>query len=64
MFFVSGALKQKGLINALPDLKDLQDGDLKYNVDFKSVYATVLNKWLEADDVKILGTRFEKLSFL
>jgi uncharacterized protein (DUF1501 family) len=64
MFFVSGALKQKGLINSLPDLKDLQDGDLKYNVDFKSVYATVLNKWLEADDEKILGQRYETLGFL
>ena len=64
MFFVSGALKQKGLINALPDLKDLQDGDLKYNVDFKSVYATVLNKWLEADDKEILGGQFEKLDFI
>jgi uncharacterized protein (DUF1501 family) len=64
MFFVSGALKQKGLINALPDLKDLQDGDLKYKVDFKSVYATVLDKWLEADDGNILGHSFEKLNFI
>ena len=30
MFLISGGLKQKGLINAMPDLNDLQEGDLKY----------------------------------
>lgn len=64
MFFISGGLKQKGLLNALPDLTDLQDGDLKYKVDFKNVYATVLNKWLDADDKKILGNSFDKLNFI
>jgi uncharacterized protein (DUF1501 family) len=64
MFFVSGGLKQKGVLNPLPDLADLQDGDLKYKVDFKNVYATVLNKWLQTDDRTILGKPFEHLSFL
>ena len=64
MFLVSGGLKQKGLINAMPDLSDLQDGDLKYKVDFKNVYATVLNKWLKADDFKILGQKYEHLGFI
>src|SRR5262249_29174478 len=50
MFLVSGGLKQKGLINPLPDLADLDEGDLKFKIDFKDVYATVLNKWLSADD--------------
>ncbi len=48
MFFIGGGLKQKGLINAMPDLTDLNEGDLKHTVDFKNVYATVLNKWLGA----------------
>jgi len=64
MFLISGGLKQKGLINSLPDLGDLQEGDLKYNVDFKNVYATVLNKWLGADDTKILGKQFNYLNFI
>lgn len=64
MFFVSGGLQQKGILNPLPDLSDLQDGDLTYKVDFKSVYATVLNKWLQTDDRKILGKQFEHLRFL
>jgi uncharacterized protein (DUF1501 family) len=42
----------------------MQEGDLKYKVDFKNVYATVLNKWLGADDNKILGKQFEHLNFI
>jgi len=64
MFLISGGLKQKGLINALPDLTDLDNGDLKYKVDFKNVYATVLNKWLDADAEKILGKKYNTLNFL
>jgi uncharacterized protein (DUF1501 family) len=64
MFFVSGGLKQKGILNALPNLADLNDGDLKHTVDFKNVYATVLNKWLGADDKMILGKKFAYLDFV
>lgn len=64
MFLISGGLKQKGLINALPDLADLDEGDLKYKVDFKNVYATVLNKWLKADDKTILAKQYEYLNFI
>jgi len=64
MFLISGGLKQKGLINTVPDLTDLDDGDLKYKVDFKNVYATVLNKWLNADDQTILGRKFDYLNFI
>ena len=55
MFFVSGGLKKKGILNALPDLEKLSDGDLIYTEDFRKVYATVLKNWLGADSNKILG---------
>ena len=64
MFFIGGGLKQKGLINAMPDLNDLNEGDLKYKVDFKSVYATVLRKWLDADDKEIIGRQYEYMNFI
>ncbi len=64
MFLVSGGLKQKGVINSMTDLNDLQDGDLKYKVDFKNVYATILNKWLNADAVKILGKQYDHMNFI
>lgn len=64
MFLIGGALKQKGVLNALPDLTDLNEGDLKHKVDFKNVYATVLNKWLAADDKTILGKKFNYMDFI
>jgi len=64
MFFISGSLKQKGLINAMPDLSELEEGDLKYKVDFKNVYATVLKNWLGADDAKILHQQYDYLNFV
>lgn len=64
MFFISGGLKDKGVLNSLPDLSDLDEGDLKYKIDFKNVYATVLNKWLGADAERILGNKYTPLSFL
>lgn len=57
MFFVSGGLKRKGILNPLPDLVHLNEGDLIYQEDFRKVYATLLRKWLGADDAKILGAK-------
>jgi uncharacterized protein (DUF1501 family) len=64
MFIIGGGLKEKGLLNNGPDLTQLQDGDLQYTVDFKSVYATMLNKWLGADDKTILKHDYPLLSFV
>ena len=64
MFFAGGRLKQQGLLNELPKLDDLDKGDLKYNVDFRRAYATLLNGWLKADANAVLGGRFESLGFV
>ncbi|RYF91205.1 MAG: DUF1501 domain-containing protein, partial [Chitinophagaceae bacterium] len=64
MFFIGGALKQQGVLNDMPNLADLNDGDLKHQVDFQNVYATVLNKWLGSDDRKILGKQYDYLKFI
>ena len=64
MFLVSGGLKQKGVLNPMPDLSALNEGDLKYQVDFKNVYATILKKWLNADDKQILSNQYQYLDFI
>lgn len=64
MFFISGGLKQKGVINAMPDLADLEEGDLKYRVDFKNVYATILRNWLQTEDKTILKNKYELMQFV
>lgn len=64
MFFIGGGLKRKGLLNEMPDLSDLSEGDLKHKIDFKSVYATVLKKWLKVDDRLVLGQQYNYLDFI
>ena len=39
-------------------------GNLRSNVDFRSVYGTILDKWLGADSKSILGGTFENIGFL
>ena len=62
--FIFGKRIKPGLHGRQPSLADLQDGDLKHNIDFRSVYATLLDKWLGADPSKILGSDFERVPFL
>lgn len=64
MILLGGGLREKGMLNPLPDLADLDAGDLKYKVDFRQVYATLLDRWLQADAEQILGRTFEPLSFV
>ena len=64
MFLIGGGLQRKGMINDLPGLQDLAEGDLQYQVDFKDVYATILRKWLGADDAAILGRQSAYLDFI
>jgi uncharacterized protein (DUF1501 family) len=64
MFFAGGRLREQGLLNELPNLTDLDKGDLKYQVDFRQAYSTVLKNWLRTDPVPIMGGRFEPLGFV
>lgn len=64
MFFISGGLKQKGVLNSLPALTNLENGDIPHEVDFKDVYATLLNKWLCADEQQILGRNSSLMDFI
>ena len=64
MFFIGGGIKKAGIYNDIPSLDDLDEGDLKYTVDFKQVYATVLDKWLQTDARSVLGKKYSGLDFI
>jgi uncharacterized protein (DUF1501 family) len=64
VWVLSGSLKKKGFYNSHPDLTDLKDGNLIYSIDFREIYATLLNKWLGVDDVFVLKDKFKFLSFI
>ena len=61
---LAGNAVQGGLIGKTPSLTDLDDGDLKTEIDFRSVYATLLDRWLNISRADILDAEFERLPLL
>lgn len=64
VFLFGGNLTPGRVINEAPNLTNLDEGDLKYTVDFRSIYATLLRNWLKTDDAAILGRKFETLQLV
>jgi len=64
LFLIGGDLKKPGFFNEAPDLTDLDNGDLKYKIDFRQVYASVLDNWLQADSRAVLKERFSGLGLV
>jgi uncharacterized protein (DUF1501 family) len=62
--FVIGGKVKPGIFGSAPSLTQLHDGDIIHNVDFRSVYATVLSKWLKAPVEPVLKRSFPLLSFV
>ncbi|GAA4350438.1 DUF1501 domain-containing protein [Hymenobacter saemangeumensis] len=62
VLLLGGSLRQRGILNAAPDLASLDQGDLRHQVDFRGIYATILKDWLGGDDAKILGADFKRVT--
>ena len=64
LFLIGGSLKTPGFYNSAPNLSMLDNGDLVYQIDFRRIYATILEDWIEADAKQILSGDFEKLRLI
>ena len=62
--FLVGARVKGGLYGTEPSLTDLDNKNLKFSTDFRSVYATVLADWLKTDPVPILKGSYPTLGFV
>jgi uncharacterized protein (DUF1501 family) len=64
--FLLGSKLKGGLYGNSPSLIDLDaNGDLKFAIDFRQVYATLLQDWLGADAPTVLdGTQYPSLGFV
>ncbi len=64
--FVLGEKVKGGHYGEMPSMKaeHLVQGDLDPNMDFRSVYSTILDKWLGLNPVPIVNGTFEKPAFL
>lgn len=52
--FLLGTSVRAGVLTDHPSLRDLDNGDLKFNTDFRNVYAGIVEQWLKGDSRKAL----------
>jgi uncharacterized protein (DUF1501 family) len=63
LLVLGGGIKG-GICGDYPSLSDLDDGDLRFHTDFRSVYATLIDKWLGSNSQPVLGGQFKHLDFV
>ncbi|GAC1401822.1 MAG: DUF1501 domain-containing protein [Candidatus Velthaea sp.] len=63
LFMIGGKVKG-GVYGTHPSLDDLDKGDLRYTTDFRSVYSTVLEKWLGRSSSGIITGSFPQLAMI
>ncbi len=63
MYFI-GDMVRPGLLGAHPSLTRLDGGDLIHNTDFRTVYASILEDWMGADSMQVLGGKWKTESIL
>jgi uncharacterized protein (DUF1501 family) len=57
MFLFAKGVKS-GVIGNNPDLSDLNDGNLKFKIDYRQVYTSVVKDWFGASDDAITAAKF------
>ena len=62
--FLLGGTVNGGLYGQPPALDALDRGNLRFTTDFRSVYASVLDRWVGVPADDILGTRYQRLDGL
>jgi uncharacterized protein (DUF1501 family) len=60
VFLAGGSLKG-GFVGERPSLTDLEQGAPKHHTDYRQLYATVLDQWLQLDSEAVLGARYTPL---
>lgn len=62
IYLLGGNIRKIGFYNEMPNLDQLSDGDLEHTIDFRQVYATLLEQWLQQDSNSILGKQYPILN--
>ncbi|MCS6958676.1 MAG: DUF1501 domain-containing protein [Pseudanabaenaceae cyanobacterium SKYGB_i_bin29] len=63
VFFLGNNLKG-GILGGQPNLDSLVNGNLPWQIDFRSLYAETIDRWLHGNSVDILGGSFPYVEFL
>jgi uncharacterized protein (DUF1501 family) len=62
--FLAGPAVKGGLGGTMPSLTDLGQGEPKMTTDFRRVYATLLDRWLDCPSEQVLAAKFDPLPLL
>ena len=62
--FLYGSPVKGGVIGKHPSFTDLDKGDLKSSIDFRSIYAGIAKDWMQVDPSKVVEGDFESLKFV
>ncbi len=64
--FLFGDMVNPGVLGTHPSMaaNALDHGDLVYNVDFRCIYASILQNWMKIDAYKVLGQSFQPAQVL
>ncbi len=62
--FLMGDMVRPGLLGKHPSLTDLDQGDLKFTVDFRTIYAAILEDWMGAPSAKVLKSKYDRAKIL
>ena len=62
--FIAGGKVRGGLYGDAPRLDALEAGNLRYAVDFRSLFATAIGPWWGMDSSRALGARFAPIELL
>ncbi|MEX1187967.1 MAG: DUF1501 domain-containing protein [Bacteroidia bacterium] len=64
VYLIGGDIKNAGFRNEAANLSLLDDGDLIHQMDFRNIYATLLDKTIGFDSSKVLGRKFGNVDAL
>jgi uncharacterized protein (DUF1501 family) len=62
--YLVGDMVRPGLLGDHPSLSNLDSGDLIFNLDFRCVYAAILEDWMGAASAPILGAKYRKAKII
>ena len=62
--FLVGSKVKAGLVGKHPSTADLDDGDVKHAIDFRTIYSALLTQWLNWPSAAILGAEYQPAEVL
>jgi uncharacterized protein (DUF1501 family) len=62
--FLVGNKVKPGLVGKHPSTTDLEDGDVKFAIDFRTIYSALLSQWLNWPAAAILGAEYKPAEVL